>query len=360
MMIFSVVYRRNIVLQNLILILIFYHNVVAFPNCIRNDRNQLTLFFDSSLNQSELVEKYSIMEKKIIKSSPICCLNIEIQYELQMNSVSFNFGTVDKTEKSEMNKIQLLTTLIKGEEIVESTFRLSCTIDFCTEYYFNTSILNGQLNWLFDSKISPVKLQVPLEKLLFNADEYDELDSDQSKSLKCYIDDQSEMLSECFDDICSIHAKGIETSLFNCGYLSSQFQLLEIQLIFGIITLKEKTFFTETLYNCEKSKCNGFETLEKVENLIEKYYNVYDLIEWPILSSDETTTTTLITTTTKVTRTTGISTETLTTTPNWISTNILIDQTSTNHRSTNIGLCLRAYLTLNSLLVYLLFFLASM
>ena len=171
--------------------------VSSLPNCIRSGRRQFALSFYSLLNRSALEEKYSIIQKDIIDSSSVCLLDIEIQYGLENSLVYFEFYAGNKKEADEMNKIQLTTTVMKGEEIIESKFQLSCTIDFCTEYYFNMSILTGELNWLFDSTMSPMELQEPLEKLLFNTNTDDDFDIDQPKSLKCYDDDEGEIVSDC-------------------------------------------------------------------------------------------------------------------------------------------------------------------
>ena len=330
--------------------------VSSLPNCIRSGRRQFALSFYSLLNRSALEEKYSIIQKDIIDSSSVCLLDIEIEYGLENSLVYFEFYAGNKKEADEMNKIQLATTVMKGEEIIESKFQLSCTIDFCTEYYFNMSILTGELNWLFDSTMSPMELQEPLEKLLFNTNTDDDFDIDQPKSLKCYDDDEGEIVSDCDLDMCSGHANHLGMLSLNCGYLSSYFTALEVQFIFGIRISKHKIFFSEYLYNCEKNRCNSGKTFDSVTKLIDEHYNAYDFIKWPIFPSNETTTTLLTTTvttttTTKVTQIITNSTKTITTTTSYrISTSNMIDHTSINE-----GLCLRIYFASYSLSIYFLF-----
>ena len=72
-------------------------------------------------------------------------------YGTEGNSdASFYFTAINETEEVEMNKILLSTIIVNGEDIVVTIFELRCTSDLCTEHYFNSSILTGQLDWLFN------------------------------------------------------------------------------------------------------------------------------------------------------------------------------------------------------------------
>lgn len=108
--------------------------------------------------------------------------------------------------------------------------------------------------------MSPMELQEPLEKLLFNTNTDDE---------------EGETVSNCDLDMCSVHANHLGISSHNCGYLSSYFTALEVQFIFGI---KISRYFSEYFSNCEKNRCNDLKMFDSVTKLIDKHYNAYEFI----------------------------------------------------------------------------------
>ena len=111
--------------------------------------------------------------------------------------------------------------------------------------------------------MSPMELQEPLEKLLFNTNTDDE---------------EGETVSNCDLDMCSVHANHLGISSHNCGYLSSYFTALEVQFIFGIKISRYNIFFSEYFSNCEKNRCNDLKMFDSVTKLIDKHYNAYEFI----------------------------------------------------------------------------------
>ncbi|CAF1142708.1 unnamed protein product [Adineta ricciae] len=116
------------------------------PLCIVTRNDGLKLDF-STLNYTELHQKYVQLTKSTFKSSKTCRMVMNTRYGKPSVNITVDFYAKFDGGRIELNRLHLTITLAVDENYAESNIVIICNTDLCNEYYFYAYLVNSRL-WI--------------------------------------------------------------------------------------------------------------------------------------------------------------------------------------------------------------------